>query len=463
MKGSLFQLITVLERAVCSGVEFGGSTRFTIRLLAITLAVPLTAAADSSSVSFERDIRPILSENCFECHGPDEAERKAGLRLDLGSAATRELESGDRAIVPGHPAESALVSRVQSTDPDELMPPIKSGKVLSDGERELLKRWVAEGAEFSVHWAFRPLERRPLPKMAAQAWGRNGIDAYVGAKLAAEGIEPSPEANRYQLIKRLYYDLLGLLPPVADVREFVASKDPLAYERLVDRLLKSEHFGERWGRHWLDRARYADSDGYEKDNPRPNAWKYREWVIGAINEDMPFDRFTIEQLAGDLLPEATWEQRLATAFHRQTLTNTEGGTDREQWRVAAVMDRTETTGTVWLGLTVGCARCHTHKFDLISHREYYRLYAFFNNGDEALTKILKSEYAGERYDRLRPGYEAAWKSVTDRIQARIDVLEAGFGDWLLARQQESASGETKDWSEAFSAVIEKPEREWSDD
>lgn len=437
--------------------------RFSIGLLSFVAMGTMIAAEETSLVSFERDIRPILSENCFHCHGPDEAERKAGLRLDLGPAAKDVLKSGDRAIVPGRPDESALVSRVQSADPDELMPPSKSGKVLSHEERELLTRWVAEGAEFSVHWAFRPLERAPFPEVAVDSWGQNGIDTFVLAKLDSERITPSPEANRYQLIKRLYYDLLGLLPPVDDVRDFVADRDPLAYERLVDRLLESEHFGERWGRHWLDRARYADSDGYEKDNARPSAWKYRDWVIKAINEDMPFDRFTIEQLAGDLLPEATLAQRLATAFHRQTLTNTEGGTDQEQWRVAAVMDRTETTGTVWMGLTVGCARCHTHKFDPISHREYYRLYAFFNNGDESHAKILKSPYAGEQFDRLKPDYDAAWESVSERIKARVMALESGFGQWLQARQEESAAKATKDWPEDFLAVIKKPELEWSDD
>ena len=403
--------------------------------------------------SFEKEVLPILSENCFHCHGPDGGQRKAGLRLDLFSEASKILKSGARAIVPGKPQESALISRVHSSDRDDLMPPSDSDKTLTKEQKRTLVRWVESGAEYEVHWAYRPIETVSIPVPHGEGMTRNPIDAFVLARLESEDIAPSAEAGRYELIKRLYYDLWGLLPSPSKAAEFVSDDDPKAYERLVAQLLDSEHFGERWGRHWLDKARYADSDGYEKDNPRPNAWKYRDWVIRAINDDLPFDQFTIEQLAGDLLPNASDSQKLATAFHRQTLTNTEGGTDREQWRVAAVMDRTETTGSVWLGLTVGCARCHTHKYDPISHHEYYQMYAYFNNGDETRTKIAKSATAVQTHQALKPNYDRQWNALALQIEERVKQLAPGRLKWEESLKSRIAEDREGELSEAIKAAL----------
>ncbi|RPH49158.1 MAG: DUF1549 domain-containing protein, partial [Planctomycetota bacterium] len=298
---------------------------------------------------------------------------------------------------------------------------------------EILRAWIDQGAvwpdavagdaKVEVHWAYRKPVRRETPA------GIHPIDHFVRTRLAKENLAPSPEADRTPLIKRLSYDLLGLPPSIEDVDAFLADAAPDAYEKLVDRLLASPHFGERWGRHWLDKARYADSDGYEKDNNRPDAWRYRTWVIDAINADMPFDRFTIEQLAGDLLPGPTPMQILATAFNRQTLTNTEGGVDKEQFRVEAVFDRTETTGAVWLGLTVGCARCHNHKFDQISQEEYYRLFAFFNNGDETNTEVPTTMEAYAEYVKLKASHDARIKALEARLAAAKDQIHDAVPAW----------------------------------
>jgi mono/diheme cytochrome c family protein len=353
-------------------------------LAASAVRMPAALSDDPSPpphVDFSRDIQPLLAKHCLLCHGQDAAQ--GGLRLHTEAAATAELDSGARGIVPGSPEASELLARVRSHDPLQQMPP--EGERLTAAEIARLEAWIAAGAPWDQHWAYQPLQAPTPPEVIGPTAGVDrltDIDRFVRANLAKQGIEPSRAADRPTLIRRLSYDLIGLPPETADVDAFVADASPEAYEQLVDSLLASPHFGERWGRHWLDMARFADSDGYEKDNHRPDAWRYRDWVIEAINRDLPFDQFTIEQLAGDLLPDATPQQLLATAFHRQTLTNTEGGVDREQFRVAAVMDRTETLGTVWLGLSVGCARCHSHKYDQITHREYYELYAFFNNADE---------------------------------------------------------------------------------
>jgi hypothetical protein len=346
-----------------------------------------------AAVDFSRDIQPLLAEHCLQCHGPDKAE--AGLDLTHRDRALGNLESGLKAIVPGQPAASQLLERVRSEDPDIRMPP-GDAKPLKAEEITKLEQWIQEGAEFQMHWAFRSLTRPTIPDFPNEAWIRNPIDAFILSQLRSRQVVPSAEATPAQLIRRLHLDLTGLLPSPEQVSAFenaseVSAEDrsarDRAYEQLVDGLLASPHFGERWGRHWLDLARYADSDGYEKDRPRPDAYVYRDWVIEAFNENMPFDQFTIEQLAGDLLPNATPRQRIATAFNRQTLTNTEGGVDQEEYRVAAVFDRTDTLGSVWLGLTVGCAKCHTHKYDPIPHADYYRLFAFFNEADEQLEKL----------------------------------------------------------------------------
>jgi mono/diheme cytochrome c family protein len=354
--------------------------------------------AEAADADFTRDVKPILAEHCIQCHGPDKAE--GGLDLSESDKALVELDSGQRAIVPGQANASQLIARITSTDPDERMPP-GDEKPLKPSDIEVLRKWIDAGAEFQVHWSFQALRKPDLPIVKDAGWVKNPIDAFVLANLESHQVKPSPEARPHQLVRRLYLDLLGLLPDSDQVDAFVKSyqsshgetsqgnslESEQVYEKLVDDLLASPHFGERWGRHWLDLARYADSDGYEKDRPRPDAYAYRDWVIQAFNDNMPFDQFTIEQLAGDLLPDATPKQRIATAFNRQTLTNTEGGVDQEEYRVAAVFDRTDTLGSVWLGLTVGCAKCHTHKYDPIPHTDYYRLFAFFNEADERVESL----------------------------------------------------------------------------
>jgi mono/diheme cytochrome c family protein len=355
-----------------------------------------------SQVEFERDVRPILAENCLGCHGAGLAA--GGLKFTGREAALAPTKRGRPAIVPGDPDASELLRRVGATDPAVRMPMGKES--LNPAAIDTLRRWIAEGVVWARHWAFEPVQRADPPAPRAQTWVRCDIDRFVLAKLEEKGIAPSPEADRYTLIRRLHYDLLGLPPPVAEVDAFAADTRPDAYERLVDRLLASPHFGERWGRHWLDLARYADSDGYEADRARPDAYVYRDWVIDAFNRDLPFDRFTVEQLAGDLLPDATSRTRIATAFNRQTLTNEEGGVDQEEFRVAAVLDRTATLGTVWLGLTVGCARCHDHKYDPIPQADYYRLFAFFNGADEVAAELLIGPEAPEVERKLNPLLQA---------------------------------------------------------
>jgi hypothetical protein len=331
-------------------------------------------------IQYARDILPILSTHCFTCHGPDAKLQKAGLRLDLFETAIKELKSGNRAIVPGKAKESELLARIHTADETQRMPPKSAKKALKDTEKALLKRWIEEGAEYQRHWAFVVPKRPTLPP--AKGWGRNPIDQFLLTRMQKEGMKPSPEADRYTLARRLSIDLTGLPPTIEMVDRFVNDKSPDAYEKYVDRLLDLPAYGERWAHVWLDLARYADSNGYATDNAR-TIWKYRDWVIDAINKNQPFDRFTIEQIAGDMLPNATQEQILATAFHRNTLTNDEGGTSDEEFRAVAVVDRVNTTMQVWMGLTMACAQCHDHKYDALSQADYFRMYAIFNQTEDA--------------------------------------------------------------------------------
>ncbi|MFM7056963.1 MAG: PSD1 and planctomycete cytochrome C domain-containing protein [Planctomycetota bacterium] len=337
---------------------------------------PYAHSQQSPSVDFQRQIRPILSNHCFPCHGADETSRQADLRLDIQQAAMRS------AILPGKATDSPLMQRITATDPDVIMPPPDSGKPLTTDQIQLLRAWINAGAEYQQHWAFVPIRPPELTRQHSDAWCRNPIDGFILERLRQEGLEPSPEADRGMLIRRLYQDLLGLLPSPEETAVFLADPAPDAWEQRVDRVLQSPHYGERWGRHWLDQARYADSNGYTIDGPRV-MWPWRDWVINAFNSDLPFDQFTIEQLAGDLLESPTLAQRIATGFHRNTMINEEGGVKPDQFRNEAVIDRVNTTGAVWLGLTVGCAQCHSHKYDPISHTDYYRLYAFFNGAADA--------------------------------------------------------------------------------
>jgi len=399
-------------------------------LLTITLlpfALPLCAAEPDGVPDYKRDIRPIFAAHCIECHGPDAQE--SGLRLDAVGRAIRGGNSG-QAIIPGKAAESVLIKAVSGADGVKRMPP--EGEPLGEKPVALLRAWIDAGAPIpqvevhdevkSDHWAFQRPVRAPLPQVADSAWPRNAIDHFVLTRLERAGIEPSPEAERTTLIRRLSLDLRGLPPSPAEVDRFLADRRPGAYARLVERMLASPHYGERWGRHWLDVARYADSNGYTRDFARV-MWRYRDWVIEAINRDLPFDRFVIEQFAGDLLPAPTLDQLIATGFHRNTLINEEGGTDDEQFRVEAVADRVNTTGSALLGLTIGCARCHEHKYDPISQREYYELFAFFNHCEEpqidAPTPAQQARGALERRAKIRKQIEELEQKLVD-AQDRFD-------------------------------------------
>ena len=339
-----------------------------------------TRADDETApaVDFNREVRPILSKRCYACHGPDPEGRKADLRLDDREVATAELPDGMIAIVPGDPDASELIFRVSEPDDTIRMPPKGAGELLTEEEVATLTRWIEGGAKYDTHWAFVPPTDPAPPEVSDPSWARDGLDRFILARLDREQLRPSAEADRFTLLRRVSLDLRGLPPSPAEVAAFQSDESPGAYERAVDRLLADPGFGEHWARTWLDLARYADSAGYGSDPLRPDAWRYRDWVISALNRNLSHDKFSIEQLAGDLLPDPTLEQKVATAFHRQTMTNTEGGTIDEEWRVAAVKDRVNTTAQVWMGLTFACAQCHAHKFDPISQEDYYRLFAAFN-------------------------------------------------------------------------------------
>jgi hypothetical protein len=350
-------------------------------MLLLGLAVGPARAEDPApghkTVDFDRQVRPLLSENCFTCHGPDDKQRKADLRLDQRDSAV----GADKVIVPGKATSSEFWTRISETDPTKQMPPRKSGKKLTAAQIDLLRRWIDEGASWSTHWSFQKPQRPPLPTVHGADWCQTPIDRFILAQLEKENLAPTKEANRETLIRRLTFDLTGLPPTPAEIDAFLADVRPGAYERLVDRLLDSPRYGERMGVDWLDAARYADTHGYHLDSGR-NMTRWREWVIDSLNHNKPFDEFTIEQLAGDLLPDATLDQKIASGFNRNHMINFEGGAIPEEYQTAYVIDRVNTTATVWLGLSVGCAQCHDHKYDPIAQKEYYRLYALFNKVPE---------------------------------------------------------------------------------
>jgi cytochrome c553 len=335
-------------------------------------------AEKSDGVSYNRDIRPILVENCFACHGADPSSRKARLRLDIFEDATAAREDSHPAIVPGKSTEGELLRRIFTDDPDDLMPPEESHKKLNPEQKLLIRRWIVAGAKYEMHWAFIPPSRPEIPRVRNSTWGRNPIDAFILSRLEAEKLKPSGEAERRALIRRVSLDLTGLPPAPAEVEAVLADTSPGAYEKVVDRLLASPRWGEHRGRYWLDAARYGDTHGIHFDNFR-EMWTYRDWVFNAFNRNMPFDQFTIENLAGDLLPDASRDQKTGSGFNRCNPTTNEGGAIDEEYQVLYARDRTETTSQVWLGLTTGCAVCHDHKYDPISQRDFYSLAAFFNN------------------------------------------------------------------------------------
>ncbi|MFO0888523.1 MAG: PSD1 and planctomycete cytochrome C domain-containing protein [Isosphaeraceae bacterium] len=428
------------------------STTSVIRLTSCLLGLGLASAtglgdepprslppAAGQEIDFTRDIAPIFSKNCHRCHGTRKQE--GGLALH---EKERALSGGDTgpALVPGKSAESRLIRYVAGLEPDNLMPPDGAGKPLAPAQIGLLRAWIDQGARWpeaagtekkaALHWSFAPPVRPDLPAINDTAWPRNAIDHFVLARLEKEGLKPSPEARKETLIRRLSLDLIGLPPTPEEVAAFLADERPDAYERLVERLLASPHYGECWGRHWLDRARYADTNGYEKDRER-SIWPFRDWVIRALNRDMPFDRFTVEQIAGDLLPGASLAQRIATGFHRNTMINEEGGIDVEEFRYVATVDRVNTTGAVWLGLTIGCAQCHSHKYDPITQREYYRLLAFLDNADEPEIEV--------------PDPETARKQA--EIDARIAALEAGLESQYPAQGKDSLEARMAAWEKSL--------------
>ena len=349
--------------------------------LLLLAAVPASRAESKTEVDYTRDVRPILNK-CFQCHGPDDKIRKAGLRLDTHPGATKKLDDGNAAVVPGNAANSELLKRVATSDASKVMPPAKAGKRLTTQEVDTLKRWIDAGAPYAQHWAYVKPSRPALPKVSDSKWPLTPIDFFILARLEKEGLKPQPLADRATLIRRLSLDLTGLPPTIAEADEFIKDTAPDAYEKLVDRLLAKPTYGERWAAAWLDLARYADSQGYAND-PERTIWRFRDWVIEALNSNMLYDRFTIEQLAGDMLPNPTPAQLIATGFHRNTLTNTEGGTNTEEFRSATIVDRVNTTFQVWLGTTIACAQCHNHKYDPFSQKEYYQVYAIFNNCEDA--------------------------------------------------------------------------------
>jgi hypothetical protein len=424
-------------------------------IVLVVLCVPFIAlGAVPDKVDFVKDIQPLLKARCYGCHGSQ--QQMSGLRLDVRDGATRGGYSGPL-FKSGDSGNSTIIHRVSGDKGFAAMPPV--GPRLTPEQIALLRSWIDQGANWpdtgtmvttarkSSHWAFQPLTHPAIPPVANVLWVRNPVDAFVLARLEREKIVPAPEAAKHTLLRRLSLDLTGLPPTPAEQDAFLADPRPDAYERQVDRLLASPHFAEKWARPWLDLARYADSDGYEKDWVRPWAWRYRQWVIEAIDRDMPFDQFTVEQIAGDLLPNATIDQKIATGFHRNTLTNREGGIDNAQFRFENTVDRASTVGSVWLGLTVGCAQCHDHKFDPISQKDFYQTFAFFDNVDEA---DVDAALPGELGPWLRTRSEYKKKRAELLSSYHVPELQAEWEKRL--RETAAKPGKWLDWDLAWDCV-----------
>ncbi len=394
------------------------------------LSAPLMAAA-STSIDFNRDVRPILSNNCFHCHGPDSTDREADLRLDL-RAGEGDIHGAESVVDAKNPAESELIKRIASDDPDEHMPPPDSGKTLTPAQIKILRQWVDEGAKYQKHWAFVAPQRPEIPAVKNKSWVRNPIDAFVLARLEREGLAPSPPASRNALFRRLSLDLIGLPPTLEELAAFDSQAGEHPCDEQIERLLASPHFGERWGRLWLDVARYADSDGYEKDKPR-FVWMYRDWVINSLNQDLPYNEFVIDQIAGDELPQATQEEKVATGFLRNSMINEEGGIDPEQFRMEAMYDRMDAIGKGILGLTIQCAQCHTHKYDPLTQTEYYQMFAFLNNCHEAqISAYTRDQQAEWQATEARHSHD---RRSAPRGQPRLAAANGGVG---RKRSQQSA-------------------------
>ncbi|MCF6285128.1 MAG: PSD1 and planctomycete cytochrome C domain-containing protein [Candidatus Hydrogenedentes bacterium] len=403
-------------------------------LAGIVVAGGASPAAAEGLLQFNRDIRPILSNNCLFCHGPDSKKRKAGLRLDTQDGLLGVLESGQRAVVPGDPAASSLIARIPTDDEDDRMPPADHAKQLTAEEIDRLTQWISDGAPWEVHWSFQTIARPDTPPVQQADWVRNPIDNFVLARLESHEIAPSPEADKRALARRLYLDLTGLPPSIADVDAFLADQQPEAYERLVDTLLTSTEHAEHMTRYWLDAARYSDTNGYHIDNDR-YMWPWRDWGINAFKENKPFDEFTVEQLAGDLLPDATRDQKLASGFNRNHMINFEGGIIPEEYRAQYVMDLVDTTGTVWLGLTMNCVKCHDHKYDPISQAEYYKMFAYFNaisekgiDGRDG-NAVPKMRAATPSQDERVAALTAAISGLREEMRKPMPEVDAAQANW----------------------------------
>ena len=415
--------------------------RTQVHLIAATAAGLIVASAAAEPVTFNRDIRPILSDKCFACHGPDKGRRKTELRFDNEEGAFIDLKSGGKAIVRGDVKNSILYQRLTSDNEVLRMPPGYLGHdKLSDDEIGLVRRWIEQGAKWEKHWAFIAPRRDTAPAVGDADWAQVGFDKFVLGRLEKAGLKPSPEADRRALIRRVSLDVTGLPPTPAEVEDFINDTSPKAYEKVVDRLLASPRYGERMAIRWLDAARYADTNGYQSDGYR-HMWRWRDWVIDAFNDNKPFDEFTIEQIAGDLLPNPRRDQVIATGFNRNHRTSAEGGLVEEEFRVEYVADRVETTSTVWLGLTVGCARCHDHKYDPLLQKEFYQLFAFFNHlperglvynfgNEEPLIKAPTPEHEAKlaALDKEQAAAEKAWK----KLDGKVNKAQRSWEKWVQA-------------------------------
>ncbi len=425
-----------------------------MRLAALLLSVAVVPALAAAQVDFNRDVRPILSDTCFTCHGPDEAKVKSKLRLDVRDLTLKPAKSGAIAIVPGKPDESELIKRILTTDADDVMPPTKLHKNLTAAQKETLRTWIAQGAKYEGHWAFTAPIRAPVPAASGSTWARSPVDAFIAQRLTTERLSPQAEAPRETLIRRVTLDLTGLPPTLAEIDAFVADTKADAYERVVDRLLMSPRFGEHMAARWLDNARYADSHGFQTDSSR-FMWPWRDWVINAFNANMPFDQFTIEQLAGDLLPQPTTDQLVASGFNRNHRINGEGGLIAEEWRIENIIDRVETTGSTWMALTLGCARCHDHKYDPVSQREFYQLFAYFNDIAESGT-LGGSNRSGGNPDPVVMLPDATQKQRIAELQKAIPEAEQAVAAArpLMAKAQAN-------WESTFIAQVDSEVPAWA--
>ncbi|MCX6855837.1 MAG: DUF1549 domain-containing protein [Verrucomicrobia bacterium] len=389
----------------------------------------LLSLSAAHAIDFNREVRPILAQQCFACHGMDEHGRKGKLRLDLRDSALGGGKSGEIAIVPGKPEASEIIKRLLSTDEDEQMPPPHTKKIVSEKDKAVLKQWIAEGAKYDAHWAYTP------PKATSDV--KASIDGFIQERLAKEGLKLSAEADRYTLVRRVYLDLIGLPPTPAEADTFVNDKAPDAYDKLVDSLLDSKQYGERWARRWLDLARYADTNGFEKDRPR-SIWPYRDWVVKALNEDMPFDQFSIKQLAGDMLPKATSEDLIATGFHRNTMLNEEGGIDPNEYRFYAMVDRVSVTGTTWMGLTMNCCQCHTHKYDPILHTDYFSTMALLNNASEPTYYIPTPDIEAQKKTQAEKITKLE-SELPSKFPGGEAAMQSRFVDWIKAESPRASN------------------------